>query len=281
MNFIRATMIGRAAPHLFPAAEPTDWRELLRQYQASARDQQRAQALRLDFLRLVVADVTILEEAEAIHFLAEEINAEDFESLDWASAETVLLFSNRLYTFPLPEPALRDAIRKHIQTLLHQVLQRYENEENHEQLFRGVQVTPAFALWGDEELKRLRHLAYRYEFKRVTHNRRLLYAYLLIHAILVLIVFPFLFISAENGALQAQVEALTDVEIGDEGYQLISYADALYWAIVTATSIGYGDVTPTTTTGRIIASILGTMGVITVGIIAGLVLDWITPRRLD
>lgn len=32
------------------------------------------------------------------------------------------------------------------------------------------------------------------------------------------------------------------------------------------------------TTSRIIA--LGTMGVITVGILAGLVLDWITPRRI-
>ena len=77
------------------------------------------------------------------------------------------------------------------------------------------------------------------------------------------------------------MEQLADVEIGDQGYQLLSYADALYWAIITATSIGYGDITPVTNTGRIIAAVLGIMGVITVGIVTGLILDWITPRNLD
>jgi hypothetical protein len=33
--------------------------------------------------------------------------------------------------------------------------------------------------------------------------------------------------------------------------------------------------------GRIIAATLGIMGVITIGVIAGLILNWITPRRLD
>jgi len=97
---------------------------------------------------------------------------------------------------------------------------------------------------------------------------------------LVLVVFPYLFINAENGRLQNEVEELANVELGDEGYQLLTFSEGMYWAIITASSIGYGDVTPTTTTGRVIAGTLGTMGVITVGILAGLVLDWITPRRI-
>ena len=90
----------------------------------------------------------------------------------------------------------------------------------------------------------------------------------------------YLFINAENGRLQREVEQLADVELGDDGYQLLTFSEGVYWAVITASSIGYGDVTPTTTTGRIIAGTLGTMGVITVGILAGLVLDWMTPRRI-
>lgn len=281
MDPIRTGMLGVPAPSNLPDEDHPEWRTLLHQYQAAPLDSQQAQRLRLQFLRLVVADTAIIAEVEAARFLAEEIRAEDFKALDWEGTETILLFCDQLYTFPLPDASLREKVREHVHTLLRQVLQTYEDQGNHEQLFTGIQITPNAALGGDEELTRLRHLAYRYEFKRVTRNRRILYAYLIIQAILVVVVFPILFINAENGALQTQVEKLTDVEIGDEGYQLLSYADALYWSIITAASIGYGDITPTTTTGRIIAAVLGTIGVITIGIIAGLVLDWITPRQLE
>lgn len=274
---------------LFGVTKPTaplqpirpDWRELIRQHEAKLIDQEHAQGLRLDFLRTIVADTAILEEPVAVRFFAESMQSADFTALDWESAETILLFCNRLYTFPLADTALRKPIREHVHTLFRHVLQTYESDKAYEQLFNGVQLTPTFALWDDEELKRLRHLAYHYEIRRVLHNRRILYAYIAIQIILVAFVFPLLFINAENGALQAKVEELTDVEIGDEGYRLLSYTDALYWSIITAASIGYGDITPITATGRIIAAVLGTIGVITIGIIAGLVLDWITPRRLD
>ena len=283
MNLIQRTMLmlGVAKPAAPLHTRLTDWRELIRQYEANAIDQEHAQALRLDFLRTIVADPSILEEPVAVRFLAESMQSADFVALDWESAETILLFCNRLYTLPLADTELRKPIREHVHTLFRHVLQNHESNKAYEQLFNGVQLTPTFALWDDDELKRLRHLAYRYEIRRVTHNRRILYIYIIIQVILVALVFPFLFINAENGALQAKVEELTDVEIGDEGYRLISYTDALYWSIITAASIGYGDITPTTATGRIIAAVLGTIGVITIGIIAGLVLDWITPRRLD
>ena len=133
----------------------------------------------------------------------------------------------------------------------------------------------------DVELMRLRHLARGYELRRIRRNRRWLFIYLSIQILLVIIVFPFLFIYAENGAIQRQVEQIANVELGDDGYRLFSYVDGLYWSVITAGSIGYGDITPLTTTGRIIAGVLGTMGVVTVGVVAGLVLKWITPRTLD
>ncbi len=63
--------------------------------------------------------------------------------------------------------------------------------------------------------------------------------------------------------------------------QLFSYADGLYWSIITAGSIGYGDITPITRMGKLIAASLGLMGVITIGVIAGLILSWPTPRSLE
>jgi voltage-gated potassium channel len=65
----------------------------------------------------------------------------------------------------------------------------------------------------------------------------------------------------------------------EEQRQYLTYGDGLYWALITASSIGYGDVTPVTNVGRIIAATLGVMGVITVGILAGLILYQITPRN--
>jgi hypothetical protein len=280
MKPIRALLKGRtAAPHA--RQSEVDWRQLLREYEAGVTDGRRTQQLRLDFLGAVAADVTILEDEAAARFFAEQIEADDFAAFEWESTRAILVFCNLLYTFPFPDPALRALVREHIHVLFRQVLQTYETTEDYEQLFTGVQVMPTFAPWDDEELKRLRHLAYRYEYRRVNRNRRILYAYLLVQLVLVVLVFPNLMINAENGALQAQVEQLANVEIGDEGYQLLSYTDALYWAIITATSIGYGDITPVTTTGRIIAAILGVMGVVTIGIVTGLIMDWITPRNLD
>ena len=45
-----------------------------------------------------------------------------------------------------------------------------------------------------------------------------------------------------------------------------SFGDALWWAIVTATTVGYGDVSPVTTEGRIIAVILMLTGIGVIGV---------------
>ncbi|WP_168122340.1 potassium channel family protein [Paenibacillus sp. HB172176] len=60
-----------------------------------------------------------------------------------------------------------------------------------------------------------------------------------------------------------------------------SYSDALWWAIVTMTTVGYGDLSPETTIGRIIASVLMLSGIGIIGIITGTVASIFTRSKDD
>ena len=53
---------------------------------------------------------------------------------------------------------------------------------------------------------------------------------------------------------------------GEENRAIASYGDALWWAIVTATTVGYGDVSPVTVEGRLIAVILMLTGIGVIGV---------------
>ena len=45
------------------------------------------------------------------------------------------------------------------------------------------------------------------------------------------------------------------------GSQVLTLMDALYWAVVTLTTVGYGDIVPTTTEGRVVAMVLVFAGI--------------------
>ncbi len=50
-----------------------------------------------------------------------------------------------------------------------------------------------------------------------------------------------------------------------------TYGDALWWAVVTTTTVGYGDLYPETTVGKIVAGVLMIVGIGTIGVITGTV----------
>ena len=69
--------------------------------------------------------------------------------------------------------------------------------------------------------------------------------------------------------------AILQVEKDVDGANITSASDALWWSIVTMTTVGYGDKFPVTTVGRIIAAFLMVGGVGLFGMLSGSVTSWI------
>lgn len=58
-----------------------------------------------------------------------------------------------------------------------------------------------------------------------------------------------------------------------------TFADSLWWSFVTATTVGYGDISPATIIGRIIASILMLVGIGFVGMLTGTIATYFLSDR--
>ena len=58
-------------------------------------------------------------------------------------------------------------------------------------------------------------------------------------------------------------------------------ADALWWAVTTMTTVGYGDYYPVTTGGRVIAAMLMVTGVGLFGSFTGFVASWLVEDELE
>lgn len=62
------------------------------------------------------------------------------------------------------------------------------------------------------------------------------------------------------------------------GSHITNYSDAVWWAVSTLTTVGYGDYVPVTTTGRIIAVLLMIGGISLIGIVSATVAHWIVSE---
>ncbi|MHA7987180.1 potassium channel family protein [Rathayibacter sp. CAU 1779] len=77
--------------------------------------------------------------------------------------------------------------------------------------------------------------------------------------------------------LWVYVIAVTEVlvERGAKGATIVSLGDALYWAVVTIATVGYGDMVPVTTMGRTLAVALMLSGIIIVGVTTATVVSYL------
>lgn len=72
--------------------------------------------------------------------------------------------------------------------------------------------------------------------------------------------------------------AMFDAEKGSPDASIQSFGDALWWAVVSITTVGYGDLTPTTTMGRLIAAGLMIGGIALLGIVTATLASWLVEK---
>ncbi|PXA68733.1 potassium channel family protein [Cryobacterium arcticum] len=72
--------------------------------------------------------------------------------------------------------------------------------------------------------------------------------------------------------------AVLDAESSDPDANITSFGDAIWWSFVTITTVGYGDFTPLTLRGRVIACVLMLGGVAVLGLVTATLSSWIVQR---
>lgn len=72
--------------------------------------------------------------------------------------------------------------------------------------------------------------------------------------------------------------AVLELEQAEPESQLHDLGTALWWAIVTVTTVGYGDVTPVSGGGRLIAAVLMISGIALLGVVTATLASWLVDR---
>ncbi|MDQ1734480.1 MAG: voltage-gated potassium channel [Pseudonocardiales bacterium] len=66
-----------------------------------------------------------------------------------------------------------------------------------------------------------------------------------------------------------------DAERGRRGANIETFGDALWWALTTVTTVGYGDRYPVTTDGRLVAAGLMLAGIALIGVVTAAIASWL------
>ena len=72
--------------------------------------------------------------------------------------------------------------------------------------------------------------------------------------------------------------AMLDAERGKPGTSIDSFGDALWWAMTTVTTVGYGDRFPVTSIGRCIAVGLMLAGIALLGVVTASIASWLIEK---
>jgi len=69
------------------------------------------------------------------------------------------------------------------------------------------------------------------------------------------------------------------VEYNAPGANITTMGTALWWAVVTTTTVGYGDTYPVTTMGRLIGSVIMMVGIGLIGTVSATVAAWFVSHK--
>jgi voltage-gated potassium channel len=72
--------------------------------------------------------------------------------------------------------------------------------------------------------------------------------------------------------------AILDVERYVPGTHIRTFGDAIWWSITTVTTVGYGDLTPVTGAGKVVAVALMLGGITLLGVVTATLASWIVQR---
>jgi voltage-gated potassium channel len=75
--------------------------------------------------------------------------------------------------------------------------------------------------------------------------------------------------------------AALDAERDAPNANITSYGDAVWWAMTTVTTVGYGDRYPVTVTGRFVAGALMLCGIALLGVVTATLASWMLARIRD
>lgn len=70
-----------------------------------------------------------------------------------------------------------------------------------------------------------------------------------------------------RGVLLVLIAALLTCAVIVAQVENMGFGDALYFTLITGLTVGYGDITPATITGRIVSIVAAVLGVVYVGIV--------------
>lgn len=91
-----------------------------------------------------------------------------------------------------------------------------------------------------------------------------------------------MYVAASTGLLLfVAALAVLDAERGRAAANIATFGDALWWAITTMTTVGYGDRYPVTTEGRFVAVGLMVAGVALIGVVTATIASWLIAQVRD
>lgn len=98
---------------------------------------------------------------------------------------------------------------------------------------------------------------------RATKPRTRLVTFVASSSLLILLLSSLAFFDAEYGAPESKIK---------------TFGDALWWSAVSVTTVGYGDVYPVTTEGRLVSLVLMTLGIGLISFAIGTMTTWVVEQ---